>query len=130
MASRTLFDAFAAAQATNRLAVRNVTQVTEETLLEALRNSVTDRDQIMQRRVRFLDDETFGAKTLFDADLGYQFTKNMQLVIGADNLLNTFPDKNTKADNISSGRFVYNRNVSQFGLNGGFYYGKLQLTFF
>jgi hypothetical protein len=58
MASRTLFDAFAAAQATNRLAVRNVTQVTDETLLEALRNSVTDRDQIMQRRVRFLDDET------------------------------------------------------------------------
>jgi hypothetical protein len=58
MASRTLFDAFVAAQATNRLATRNATQITDDTMLEALRNSVTDRDQIMQRRVRFIDDET------------------------------------------------------------------------
>ena len=72
----------------------------------------------------------FGAKVLFDADLGFQFSKNLQLTVGADNLLNTFPDKNTKAANISSGRFIYNRNVSQFGLNGGFYYAKLELTFF
>jgi hypothetical protein len=45
-------------------------------------------------------------------------------------VLNTFPDKQTKDANISSGRFVYSRNVSQFGQNGGFYYGKLELTFF
>lgn len=86
-------------------------------------------------RVRFkpaliAGDETFGAKVLFDADLGFQFTKNLQLSVGGDNLLNTFPDKNTKAGNISAGRFIYNRNVSQFGLNGGFYYAKLELTFF
>jgi iron complex outermembrane receptor protein len=76
------------------------------------------------------DAETFGAKVLFDANLGYQFTKNLAVTIGADNIFNTFPDKNTKANNISLGRFVYNRNVTQFGLNGGFYYGKLELTFF
>jgi len=76
------------------------------------------------------DSQTFSAKTLFDADVGFQFTKNMQLVVGGDNLLNTFPDKNNKVNNISSGRFVYNRNVSQFGLNGAFYYAKLELTFF
>jgi iron complex outermembrane recepter protein len=86
-------------------------------------------------RVRFkpdiiADTETFGAKVLFDADLGYQFTKNLQLTVGGDNLLNTFPDKNTRPNNISSGRFIYNRNVSQFGWNGGFYYAKLELTFF
>jgi len=56
MASRTLFDAFVAAQATNRLATRNPSLITDETMLEALRNSVTDRDQIMQRRVRFIED--------------------------------------------------------------------------
>jgi iron complex outermembrane receptor protein len=78
----------------------------------------------------FSNDETFGAKTLFDADLGFQFTKNLQLSVGGDNLLNTFPDQNTKAANISLGRFLYNRNVTQFGWNGGFYYAKLELTFF
>ncbi len=76
------------------------------------------------------NDETFGAKVLVDVDLGYQFTKNIFFAIGADNLFNTFPDQQTKAANISDGRFIYSRNVSQFGQNGGFYYAKLQLTFF
>jgi iron complex outermembrane receptor protein len=78
----------------------------------------------------FINDELFGAKVLFDADVGYQFTKNLQLSVGGDNLLNTFPDQNTKATNIAAGRFVYNRNVTQFGWNGAFYYAKLELTFF
>src|SRR4029079_1705686 len=75
-------------------------------------------------------DERFSAKTLFDVDLGYQFTKNLQLSVGADNLLNTFPDQQQKPGNISFGRFIYSRAVSQFGQNGGCYYGKLELTFF
>lgn len=76
------------------------------------------------------DDEEFGAKVLFDVDLGYQATKNMYVSIGGDNVLNTFPDKQKQDANISFGRFIYSRNVSQFGQNGGFYYAKLELTFF
>jgi iron complex outermembrane receptor protein len=76
------------------------------------------------------DSQTFGAKTLFDVDLGYQFTKNLNLTVGADNVFDTYPDRNITANNISFGRFVYNRNVTQFGMNGGFYYTKLELTFF
>jgi iron complex outermembrane receptor protein len=75
-------------------------------------------------------DEVFGVKVLFDVDVGYQVTKNVQISVGADNLLNTFPDPVTKDVNKSFGRFVYSRNVSQFGQNGGFYYGKLELTLF
>ena len=86
--------------------------------------------QVRYRPVISTDAQTFSAKTLFDADIGYQFTKNFQLSVGADNIFNPFPDQNTKANNISAGRFIYNRNVTQFGLNGGFYYGKLELTFF
>ncbi|HEX7843432.1 MAG TPA: TonB-dependent receptor [Kofleriaceae bacterium] len=86
--------------------------------------------QARYRPVNTLDSQTFHAKTLFDADLGYQITKTMQVTVGADNIFNTFPDKNITANNMSLGRFIYNRNVTQFGLNGGFYYGKLELTFF
>jgi iron complex outermembrane recepter protein len=75
------------------------------------------------------NDETFGAKTLFDVDLGYQPGRNFRLSVGAENLLNTFPDRQAKEANISFGRFVYSRYVSQFGQNGGFYYGRLQLFF-
>ncbi|MEO7731970.1 MAG: TonB-dependent receptor, partial [Kofleriaceae bacterium] len=86
-------------------------------------------------RVRYqadatVNDEEFGAKVLFDVDLGFQFTKNLHLSVGADNALDTYPDKQVKASNISLGRFIYSRNVSQFGQNGGFYYGRLELTFF
>lgn len=76
------------------------------------------------------NDEVFGAKVLFDVDIGYQVNKHLLLTVGADNVFNTFPDRQTKDANISFGRFIYSRNVSQFGQNGGFYYGKLQLTFF
>ncbi|MBL0219128.1 MAG: TonB-dependent receptor [Myxococcales bacterium] len=75
-------------------------------------------------------DEVFGAKVLFDLDIGYQITKNVLVSVGADNLLNTFPDRVRKDANSSFGRFLYSRNVSQFGENGGFYYGKLELTLF
>jgi iron complex outermembrane recepter protein len=76
------------------------------------------------------NDEVFGAKTLFDLDLGAQITRNIRLSAGAENLFDTFPDRQTKPANISDGRFIYSRNVNQFGWNGGFYYGRLQLRFF
>ena len=76
------------------------------------------------------NDETFSAKTLFDADVGYQLTENLRLGVGGENVFNTFPDENKKPANLSSGRFIYNRNVSQFGWNGGFYYVRLRLTAF
>jgi iron complex outermembrane recepter protein len=76
------------------------------------------------------NDEVLGAKTLFDADVSYELTSSLRLSVGAENVFNTYPDKNTKPANTSFGRFVYNRNVSQFGWNGGFYYAKLRLMLF
>jgi iron complex outermembrane receptor protein len=75
-------------------------------------------------------DENLGARILYDIDLGFQITKNVQFTVGADNVLNTFPEQQTNPANLSFGRFVYSRNATQFGQNGGFYYGKLELTFF
>ncbi len=75
------------------------------------------------------NDESFGAKLLFDINFGYQATRTLYVGVGADNLFNTFPDRQTKDGNLSFGRFVYSRDVSQFGMNGGFYYAKLQLAF-
>lgn len=74
------------------------------------------------------NDERFSAKVLFDASLSYQVAKRMTLTLGGDNIFNTFPDRQTKEANISAGRFVYSRNVSQFGQNGGFYYAKVELS--
>ena len=51
------------------------------------------------------------------------------MTVGAENFLNTFPDEQTKEANLSAGRFEYS-NLGQFGINGGFYYAKLRVSFF
>jgi iron complex outermembrane receptor protein len=75
------------------------------------------------------NDERFGGKVLLDFEASYQLSRKLRLTLGAENFLNTFPDRQDKPANTSAGRFVYS-NLSQFGVNGGFYYGRLQLSFF
>ena len=74
------------------------------------------------------NDERFGAKTLLDLDLSYALRDGVRMAVGGNNVFNTYPDPQQKAANISSGRFVYSRRVSQFGMNGGFYYARVQLA--
>jgi len=74
------------------------------------------------------NDERFGAKTLFDLDLSYELGRGVQLAIGGDNIFNTYPDQQVKPTNISLGRFIYSRRVTQFGMNGGFYYTRVRLA--
>ena len=81
------------------------------------------------------NDETFGAKTLFDLNVSYEVRPGATLTVGANNILNTFPDKHcddqaspqNNCSNYSDGRFPYSRRVTQFGMNGGFYYARLGL---
>ena len=74
------------------------------------------------------NDETFDAKVLFDVDVGFEVLTGVNVHVGANNVFDTFPDKHQKAANISNGNFPYSRRVTQFGMNGGFYYGKLQFN--
>jgi iron complex outermembrane receptor protein len=83
---------------------------------------------VVYRGVTSANDEEFSAKTLLDADLAYDLRGGVRLGIGANNLLNTFPDKQKVAGNINGGRFIYSRRVTQFGMNGGFYYARLALS--
>jgi iron complex outermembrane receptor protein len=75
-----------------------------------------------------VNDETFGAKTIFDADVSYELFPGVKLSVGANNAFNTFPDEHEKEANIDRGRFPFSRRVTQFGSNGGFYYGRIRLT--
>jgi iron complex outermembrane receptor protein len=71
--------------------------------------------------------EHFGAKTLVDLDLSYELAGGVRLAVGANNLFNTYPDPQVHPVNQSFGRFVYSRRVTQFGMNGGFYYARMLL---
>jgi iron complex outermembrane recepter protein len=81
--------------------------------------------------------QTFGAKTLFDLNATYAFSDALSLTLGANNLLNTYPDKwNNRRDgaageaaSYSNGQTPYTRNANQFGFNGSYYYLTANVNF-
>jgi iron complex outermembrane receptor protein len=73
-------------------------------------------------------DQTFGSKLITDLSLGYHLTPKMNITIGANNLLDVYPDEHAHSANYSSGRFVFSRRATQFGFNGRFAFARLALT--
>ncbi|MGI4835553.1 MAG: TonB-dependent receptor [Janthinobacterium lividum] len=91
-------------------------------------------------------DQTFAAKWITDFTLSAQFTKQVGLTVGVNNIFNVYPDKiyvnprnnatnfsvdpnlsyNSTLDNSNRGRFLYNAN--QFGFNGAFYFTRLAIS--
>ncbi len=69
--------------------------------------------------------ETFGAKTLFDSEIGYRFDA-VNVSIGARNLFNVYPDVQTVEDNTNNGTFPY-PGASPFGYNGRFVYVRTEI---
>lgn len=71
-------------------------------------------------------DEKLKPKIIVDLEIGYKLTKGVKLSVGANNLLNTYPNK-LKPVNQFVG-FLYN-TYAPYGISGGFYYGRLNLEF-
>lgn len=81
--------------------------------------------------------ERYGAKTLFDAEIGYRFGR-FALAAGARNLLNTYPDQPSSTVDVGGGDTSadYNTNfglfpwaaASPFGYNGRYVYGRVEIT--
>lgn len=62
-----------------------------------------------------------GSRTLMDAELGYNLKKGIRLVVGAQNLFDTYPTENPHARS-SGARYP---DSSPYGFSGGFYYFKV-----
>ena len=98
-------------------------------------------------------DQTFSAKWITDFTLTAQFTKQLGLTVGVNNIFDVYPDKifvnprnyatnfnapqpsgstqpdlsyTSTLDNSNRGRFLYNAN--QFGFNGAFYFTRLAFS--
>lgn len=48
--------------------------------------------------------------------------------MGANNLFDVYPDKQTHYENTSTGRFTYARTVSEFGYNGKYLFGRVTVN--
>ncbi len=71
-------------------------------------------------------DQEYGAKWLVDVSATWKPGDNWALTLGADNVLNEYPDENTFG-NSTNGQFPYS-NLSPFGFGGAFGYAKIAYT--
>ncbi|TGD81152.1 TonB-dependent receptor [Hymenobacter wooponensis] len=85
-------------------------------------------------------DQTFSAKWVTDLVLSAQVLKQVGVSIGVNNLFDVYPDRlyqdpnnneqslnYTTLDATNRGRFPYSSN--QFGYSGGFYFGRVNVSF-
>jgi len=70
-------------------------------------------------------DQTFSAKWITNINIKYSIFNNLNLTLGGSNIFNVFPDRHTHSANVSNGIFVYSRRVTQFGLNGTYWFAKV-----
>ncbi|MCD9006972.1 TonB-dependent receptor [Luteimonas sp. XNQY3] len=70
-----------------------------------------------------VNDQTYGAKWFVDASVSYRPSGNWTLTLGADNILNEYPDETVFA-NSNSGQFKYS-SISPGGFNGAYAYGRI-----
>ena len=72
------------------------------------------------------DGRDYAGKFLVDVEAAYKLGKNVTLVVGAQNVLNQYPDVNPDAaDGVGNKYSQY----SPFGFNGGFVYGRVKWEF-
>ncbi len=70
-------------------------------------------------------DQTFKAKLITDLGITYKINQSIDLMGGAHNLFNVYPDKHTHSANTVNGQFIYSRRVQQFGVRGAMIYLKV-----
>jgi iron complex outermembrane receptor protein len=72
------------------------------------------------------DVASYGGKHLVDIEAAYDLTDDMTFIVGAQNVLDTFPDENQGARSGVGNRYS---QYTPFGFNGGFWYARLKYAF-
>ena len=75
-----------------------------------------------------LTQQVYDSKVITDLSIGYRFVKNLRLTVGANNLLDVYPDKTIDVPTTGGNQFIYSRRATQFGYNGRFLFARLELT--
>lgn len=72
-------------------------------------------------------DQTFGSEVLVDIEVAYDVTDSVNLAIGANNLLDAYPDRDQRIGQQNNG-IIYPQ-FSPFGFSGGFWYVRANVNF-
>jgi len=72
-------------------------------------------------------DKMYAGKIVTDLSVGYNVNESLRLTVGANNLLDIYPDE-AASDFQSSGRFIYSRRSKQFGVGGRFLFARMNFV--
>ncbi|MBE9489401.1 MAG: TonB-dependent receptor, partial [Bacteroidetes bacterium] len=73
------------------------------------------------------DNAIYGGKIITDLTVSNNLSENLVITIGANNLLDVYPDDNRPGSQ-SNASFPYSRRTSQFGFTGRFLFARLSFT--
>lgn len=104
-----------------------------------LSNTLTmDKFNVFLRNVYFGDvteaipaadqQQVFVGKLVTDLSVGFKATDELTFTVGANNILDVYPDRLTHKDNRSKGRFDWSRRSQQFGIGGRFVFARLSFV--
>jgi iron complex outermembrane receptor protein len=71
-------------------------------------------------------DNVYNSRVNTDLTFGYQFTKQLKLTVGSNNLFNVYPTKQDESGNTEAGGYW---DAVQMGFNGAYYYARLGFSF-
>ena len=107
------------------------------TKINLTNNFTTGKFNIFLRNVYFgvvseatnsvANQQDFASKIVTDLSFGYKASESLTMTIGANNLLDVYPDRAIEA-NRSEGRFDWSRRSQQFGIGGRFLFARLSLN--
>lgn len=99
------------------------TRFSEVKLLDyQMYEDVADYGSFEEQKIAATD--TYGAKIVTDLTLGFKLSKSLKLSVGANNLLNVYPDQ--QDDWVEAGGYW---DAVQMGFSGAYYYARLGFTF-
>ncbi|MFT5646498.1 MAG: iron complex outermembrane receptor protein [Aureispira sp.] len=85
--------------------------------------------EVTEATTTIANQQVFGTKIVTDLSLGYKASDAVTFTVGANNLLDVYPDKaDAKFGNRSDGRFDWSRRASQFGIGGRFLFARVSFN--
>ncbi|MGI8634772.1 MAG: TonB-dependent receptor, partial [Segetibacter sp.] len=72
--------------------------------------------------------QTFDPRIITEASIGYKASKSIRISVGSNNIFDIYPEKVAEPGNTAANQFIYSRRATQFGYNGRYLYGRVELS--
>ena len=114
-------------QAVPRTKINLTNSLTSDQWIVFLRNVFFG--EVTEATPTVANQQVFGTKIVTDLSVGFKASEELTLTIGANNILDVYPDRADPAfGNRSDGRFDWSRRSQQFGIAGRFLFARMSFS--